>query len=158
MAELKDEIGHDELLPGVELGFAGHHSGDEFFDLFGRRAGEGGEAGLGFGDLGFAFDGGVPDEDGHVHRPFGGGVVAARLLENRLREGDELVGEGGLPRGGVDRGGLGTAEVALDIARLVVAEGTGGPATRMGGGHWKWVSPKGNPTGPLGKPFPRGVY
>jgi hypothetical protein len=28
----------------------------------------------------------------------------------------------------------------------------------MGGGHWKGEASKGNPTSPLGKPFPRGVY
>ena len=84
-------------------------------------------------------------------------VVAAGLLEDGLGKRDELVRKAGLPRGGVDRGRLRTGEVAQDVAGLVIAEGTGGLATRMGGGHWKGCPPREARAVPSASPFPLGV-
>ena len=87
VAELELKVGDERIFVRVELVFASDHRGHEFFDLLGGRSGEGAEFGLRFLNLGGAFDGGVPNQNGDIHCTLSGGAVIAGLLKDGLTKG-----------------------------------------------------------------------
>ncbi len=130
MAELEDKVCDAEFLLWIELGLTCDHGRDEFFDLFGGGSRESDQRLFGFSDLGVAFDGCVPDQDGYVHGAFGSGVVVAGLLEDGLRIIDQLIGEAGLPRRRVGRGWCGCGPITDEGASFVITKGAFGLAAR----------------------------
>jgi hypothetical protein len=146
VAELELKVGDERILVRVELVLTGDHRSDEFFNLWNGRARKRSEFSFGLLNLGGAFDGGVPDEDGDVHGTLGGGAVIAGLFKNRLTEGRELIGDGESAWRFFDGVGLRGGEVPFDGAGLAIAEGTAGLTTGVGRGHGR---------GSLAKPISR---